>query len=63
MILGLQVAMACLIGYVVMWVVRLSVGHVPFSPGYELLAALPFILGVSAGLYYFFHVPANIEVF
>jgi len=62
MILGLQVAIACLVGYLVMWGVRLALGHTPSSAGYEVLAALPFLLGVSAGLYYFFHVPANVEI-
>jgi len=62
MILGLQVALACLVGYVVMWVVRLSIGHKAMAPGYEVLASLPFILGVAAGLYYFFHIPDGVEV-
>jgi hypothetical protein len=62
MILGLKVAVACLVGYIVMWIVRLSMGHMPFSPGYELIAALPFIAGASAGLYYFFHIPSNVDV-
>lgn len=62
MILGLKIAIACLVGYIIMWVVRLAVGHASFSSGYELLTALPFILGVSGGLYYFFHIPGNVDV-
>ena len=62
MILGLQVAIACLVAYLVMWGVRLALGHTPHFNSYEVLAALPFLLGVSAGLYYFFHIPNNIEI-
>jgi hypothetical protein len=62
MILGLQVAIAFAICYVVMWGVRLALGHTPNSPGYEVLTALPFLLGISAGLYYFFHVPAGVDI-